>query len=106
MANTYTLKIIKLDVKLLEDELQNIVYQAQFKYIAKSEDDQYSAVMSGSCPIQDPDPENFIPFEDLTEQMVSDWILNIVDFEQLQQALDEQITKKQYPTVESKNVPW
>jgi|14_taG_2_1085336.scaffolds.fasta_scaffold00684_7 hypothetical protein len=106
MANTYTLKIIKLDVKLSEEELQNIVYQAQFRYIAESEDLKYSAAISSSCPIQNPDPENFIPFEDLTEQMVSDWISNIVDFGQYQQTLDEQITKKQYPTVESKSVPW
>jgi hypothetical protein len=106
MANAYNLEILRLEVKLLENTLENVVYQAQFKYIAKSEDRQYSAVMSGSCPIQDPDPENFIPFEDLTEQMVSDWVLDIVDFEQYQQILDEQITKKQYPTVESKDVPW
>ncbi len=106
MANTYNLEILKLEVKLLEDTLENVVFQADWRYTATSENEEYTEESVGLASIPAPDPDNFTPFEDLTEQMVSDWILNIVDFEQYQQTLDEQITKKQYPTIESKNVPW
>ena len=106
MANTNHLKITKLDVKLLEEELQNVVYQAQFKYEAESEDLQHSAIISSSCSIQEPDLDNFIPFEDLSEEMVNEWVLSIIDVSQFQQALDEQILQKQQPIVESKDVPW
>ena len=106
MANTYNLEILKLEVKLLENELENVVFQADWRYTATSENEEYTEESVGLVNLPAPDLDNFTPFDDLTEEIVSDWILNIVNFEQLQQALDEQITEKQYPTTESKNVPW
>ncbi len=106
MANTYNLEILKLQVKILENTLENVVFQADWRYTATSQDGKYVEEIVGLASIPAPDPDNFIPFENLTEEVVSDWILNIVNIEQLQEALDEQIAKKQYPTTESKNVPW
>lgn len=106
MANTYNLEILKLQVKILENTLENVVFQADWRYTATSQDGKYVEEIVGLASIPDPDPDNFIPFENLTEEVVSDWVLNIVNIEQLQQALDEQIAEKQYPTTESKNVPW
>ena len=81
MANTYNLNIIRLEVKVLENELQDVVYIAYFKYTATSDDGVYTESSSGVAQIPAPDPNNFIPFEDLTEQEVKDWVYEVVNFE-------------------------
>jgi len=50
--------------------------------------------------------DNFIPFDDLTEQEVKDWVYEIVNFENFKESLDEIISNKQHPTTEIKDVPW
>lgn len=106
MANTYNLNILKLEVKVLENELQDVVYIAYFKYTATSDDEMYTESCSGVAQIPAPDPNNFIPFEDLTEQDVKNWVYEIVNFENFKESLDGIISNKQHPTTEIKDVPW
>ena len=60
MANTYNLEILRLEVKLLENELENVVFQADWRYTATSEDEQYTAQYVGLANVASPDPDNFV----------------------------------------------
>jgi hypothetical protein len=106
MANTYNLNIVKLDVKVLDNDLSDVVYIVHWKYTATTEDELFTSTMSGIASVASPDPENFIPFEDLTQGQVEGWVESAVDLEKFRSALDNIILEKQTPTTELKDVPW
>lgn len=73
MSITYTWKITSIKAKNTGG-LQNAVVQT---YWTKTGRDEFGneGVFSGATPITvDPDAENFIPFEQLTEEQILDWI--------------------------------
>ena len=106
MANTYNLEILKLEVKLLEDTLENVVFQADWRYTATSENEEYTEECVGLASIPAPDPDNFTPFDDLTEEQVKGWVENEVDFNKFKEYLDNKIEEKINPPTEVKDVPW
>lgn len=106
MANTYKLNIVKLDVKVLDNGLSDVVYVVHWKYTATTQDEEFTSTMSGVANIPSPDPENFIPFENLTQSQVEDWVESAVDLEKFKNTLDNIILEKQTPTTELKDVPW
>ena len=106
MENTYTLKIIKLDVKVLDNDLSDVVYIVHWRYTATSENELFTSTTSGTANIPSPDPENFIPFEDLTQSQVEGWVESAVDLEKFRNILDSIILEKQSPATELKDVPW
>lgn len=106
MANTYNLEILRLEVKLLENTLENVVFQSHWRYTATSEDGQYMEQSIGTADIGAPDPNNFVPFDDLTEEQVAGWVESVIDFEPIKQVLNAAILEKQQPTTEVKDVPW
>jgi len=106
MANTYKLNIVKLDVKVLDNGLSDVVYVVHWKYTATTQDEKFTSTTSGIANIASPDPENFIPFEDLTQSQVEGWVESAVDLEKFREALDDIILEKQTPTTELKDVPW
>lgn len=106
MANTYNLEILKLQVKILENTLENVVFQADWRYTATSQDEEHVEQAVGLASIPAPDPDNFTPFEDLTEEQVKDWVENEVDFNKFKEYLDNIIEEKINPPTEAKDVPW
>jgi hypothetical protein len=106
MANTYNLEILKLEVKLLEDTLENVVFQADWRYTATSENEEYTEESVGLASIPAPDPDNFTPFDDLTEEQVKSWVESEVNFEKYREYLDARIQEKINPPTEAKDVPW
>ena len=106
MANTYNLKIVKLQVKLLENTLENVVFQADWRYTAMSQDEKHIEETVGLAIIPAPDPDNFTPFDDLTEEQVKGWVENEVDFDKIKEYLDSIIEEKINPPTEAKDVPW
>ena len=92
-------------------DVSNIIVQTYWKKIG-TDDDGRTGEFSGATPF-DPssvDPNNFISFDDLTEEIVLGWIQSVVvgDYEshvneQIQRQIDSQI----YPeTEETSNFPW
>ena len=55
MANTYNLEILKLQVKILENTLENVVFQADWRYTATSQDEEHTAQTVGLASIPAPD---------------------------------------------------
>jgi hypothetical protein len=106
----YTWKITGLKRKNSNDA-KNIIVQTYWKKIGT---DQYgnTGEFSGATPfdVKEVDQNNFISYEDLTEETVIEWIKSIVvgDYEQHVNAqIQKQIDEKTNPEVEDREeFPW
>jgi hypothetical protein len=79
-------------------------------WVATQTDGDFTASAYGSLgvPAKDPSDPTFIPFDDLTEEQVKQWVLDTMGEEQvaaLQANLDGQIEAQKHPTSAS-GLPW
>ncbi len=67
---------------------------------------EYSARRYGSCSFQpDPTSKGYVPFEDLTEEMVIGWVQATLDVEAMEASLLAQIEEQKNPKTLKGN-PW
>jgi hypothetical protein len=95
--NTYTFKINAVDCYTSKDGLEKVAYNVHWSYFGT--DGTYTASMIGVQSVGEPDPENFVAFEELTEEQVVEWISAAMDVEQMQTNLDSQIENLAAPKV-------
>lgn len=95
--NTYTWKINAVDCYTSKDGLEKVAYNVHWSYFAT--DGEHTASMIGVQSIGEPDPENFVAFEELTEEQVVEWISATMDVEKMQENLDKQIADLVAPKV-------
>jgi len=110
MANTYTWKVTGIKIKNVSEEKPNAVVQTYWQKIGTDENGN-EGTFSGATPFTVDPTDNsgpFIPFEQLTEEDVLNWIKSIVvgGYEdhvngQIQKQIDEKIS----PISEPK-LPW
>jgi hypothetical protein len=82
------------------------VYTAH--WTASLEDQGESAGAYGSIGFGDPDPGNYTPFDQLTEEEVLQWVFDALGVDQvvsIQEALYQQLQEKLNPT-SAAGVPW
>lgn len=94
--NTYNFKINAVDCYTSKDGLEKVAYNVHWSYFGT--DGTHTASMIGVQSIEEPDPENFVSFEDLTEEQVVGWISASMDIEQMQANLDSQIAELAAPS--------
>jgi len=108
MAITYSWKIIGLKTKD-EGPNKSAVIQTYWQKIG-TDSHGNEGIFSGATPFSaaDMDPEDFIPFEELTERTVIDWVKKVVVGsyeehvnEQIQNQIDEKNSNLQEP-----GLPW
>ena len=97
MANTYTWKINAVDCYTSKDGLENVAYNVHWTLIATN--GEHTAYSIGVHSIGSPNPDNFVAFEDLTEDDVISWISAAMDVEQMRANLDKQIEDLVAPKV-------
>jgi len=69
-------------------------------------DGEFSASSYGTQGFsQDPEAESFVPYEDLTEEMVLGWLFNSLDKDATEDALGAKIEADKNPT-SAAGVPW
>lgn len=90
MANSYTFTIEKLEVKPQFLEKENVVFKVIFRFEGTDEDGNKAYTQLG-FRLNNP-AENFVPFEDLTEETVMSWIAPLYD--NFQEKLKEQVDRK------------
>jgi hypothetical protein len=98
------IQIAQLDRTLPDGCVQTI------HWTATQTDGTFTASAYGSLgvPAKDPSDPGFIPFEELTEEQVKQWVLDTMGEEQveaLQANLDGQINAARFPTSAS-GLPW
>lgn len=108
MANTKKWVIAALDCKPSIDAMVDVVSTIHWRRQATEvvDDKTYTADMYGACTITLPEPESFIDFEDLTEEVVIPWLEATLDVEAIDASLDAQIETQKNPPVVTKKAPW
>jgi len=96
MAN-YKWVINAVDCYTTKDGLEKVAYNVHWSYFLT--EGEHSVSMIGVQSVGSPDPDNFLPFEQLTEEIVVGWIEAAMDVEKMQENLRNQLADKITPKV-------
>ena len=104
MADTvYTWGIAQLE----RHTADGVVYTAH--YTINAADGTYSAGAYGSVGLEQPDPDNIIPFADLTPELVIGWVQEKLGGDEkvaeIEAALQAQLDEQHSPT-KAQGLPW
>ena len=112
MANTYTWDCKTVDVYPTHDSHSDVVYNVHWRLNAESdqqdaEGNNYSASVYGTHSVNADDIANFIPFADLTNDIVTGWVtagLGDDEVANLKLGLDSNIDNQINPTSVTKTI--
>lgn len=106
----YSWKLTSLSKKDTAD-LKNIIVQTRWEKIGTNENGT-TGRFSGATPfdLTEVDPNNFIPYENLTEEIILKWIQSVVvdSYEEhVNQKITKQIEEEENPiSLIEKDFPW
>lgn len=102
----YKFTINALDILKQDNDLQDVVYNIHWTLTASNEQGT-TAYAIGTKKIQAPDPEGFIPYEELTEEIIIGWLQSEgVDSDNLKAILDRNVIEKETPVKETRYNPF
>lgn len=112
MANTYTWDCKTVDVYPEYDSNSDVVYNVHWKLNAESdqqdaEGNNYRASIYSTQQLSVDDIGSFIPFADLTNEIVTGWVTTAMGEEEVQSlkdGLDSNIDSQINPTSETKTI--
>ncbi len=112
MANTYTWDCKTVDVYPTHDSHSDVVYVVHWRLNAVSdqqdaEGNKYAASVYGTHSVNADDISNFVPFADLTNDMVTGWVtagMGDDEVASLKSSLDDQIALLITPTSVTKTI--
>ena len=109
MATTYKWVISALESYPKNAEgLTDVICIVHWRYQAQQVDGEktYNADVYGTLSVAAPDPANFVPYEDVTYEMVCGWLEAGLDKEALEQNLDSQIADQINPKIVTLPLPF
>jgi len=101
--NNITYKINKLEVIPSQNQFINIVKTVHYSVIIK--DNGYSAEIIDYLKLSEPEPFQFIAYDNLTEATVIGWVKSNIDILRIENALKQKLKSIKNPT-ELKDPPW
>ena len=112
MANTYTWDCKTVDTYPTHDSHSDVVYNVHWRLNAESdqqdaEGNNYSASVYGTHSVNADDIANFIPFADLTNDIVTGWVTTGMGDDEvanLKSGLDSNIDNQINPTSVTKTI--
>ncbi len=112
MANTYTWNCKTVDTYPTHDSHSDVVYNVHWRLNAESdqqdaEGNNYSASVYGTHSVNADDISNFIPFADLTNEVVTGWVTTGMGDDEvanLKSGLDSNIENQINPTSVTKTI--
>ena len=112
MSNTYTWDCKTVDVYPNHDSHSDVVYNVHWRLNAESdqqdaEGNNYSASVYGTHSVNADDISNFIPFADLTNDIVTGWVTSGMGDDEvanLKSGLDSNIENQINPTSVTKTI--
>lgn len=102
--NTYHFRINAVDVHTQVGDLEKVVYNVHWSYIAQ-DDNGNAASMIGVQSLEEPDAGSFTSFDQLVQSDIISWIEPLLDTAQMQENLDAQIAELVAPTKQTLQVP-
>lgn len=109
MANTYNWKILQLDAKIHENDLDNVIYTIHWRYVAEDNSDEANPIsrdIIGTLGVTYNPDEPFIEYADLTKEDVVGWLEDELDVENMKSNLDQQIELQKNPVDEYLRPDW
>ncbi len=100
--------IAALNCAVESDGLPNVINVIHWRYQATQVDGDktYFADTYGASSVGQPNPQNFIPYEDVTEAEVIGWLEEILPVEAMQLALENNIALQINPVEVTLPLPW
>ena len=102
--NTYYFRINAVDVHTQVGDLEKVVYNVHWSYIAEDENGNQVS-MIGTQSVEEADADNFTAFDQLVQSDIIAWIEPSMDLAQMQSNLDAQIAERVAPTKQTLQVP-
>ena len=112
MANTYTWDCKTVDTYPTHDSHSDVVYNVHWRLNAESDQqdadgNNYSASVYGTHSVNADDISSFIPFADLTNDIVTGWVTSGMgddEVQSLKDGLDSNIDSQINPTSVTKTI--
>lgn len=105
MTTIFTWTISKLDCYPQVGDETDVVMTAHWQ--CTGTDGTYTAQVYSTCAIPAPAPEDFVPYADLTQDLVLSWIwADGVDKDATEAAVQTQLDNQINPPVVSPPLPW
>lgn len=95
-------KILSIKIRPQQDQFENVISHVGYQVTAT--EDEIEVVYRGECGLKLPE-NSVIPFNELTEEQVIQWVQSVIDVEKLDEVLSKLILRQKYPVVESE-LPW
>ncbi len=109
MATTYKWVVSSLDAYPKDAEgLTDVICVIHYRYQAEQveNDKTYFAEVYGTLSVPSPDPADFVPYDQVTYEMLCSWLEAGLDKEALEENLNSQIEDQINPKVISLPLPF
>ena len=108
METNFQWVISQLNCAVESDGLPNVINVIHWRYNATQVDGDktYFADTYGSSSVSQPNPQNFIPYADVTEQEVINWLEQILPVDIMKTALENNIALQITPVEITLPLPW
>lgn len=107
MSTNYTFNVTQLEIAPTgSDGHTDVVTRVRYNYIGV-DTDGYSGSFAGATPMPTPaDTGSFVPFSQLTEADVVDWLEAVSDKGHMQYMIQKQIANQKEPQSVPAPLPW
>ncbi len=105
MATTFTFSDIKVEIAPSLDGLTDVITRVRYNYKGVDENG-YSGSFPGVTPMPLPGSGSFIPFNQVTEPEVVEWLDEVADKPHMQQQIEKQIQNQITPKYVPVPNPW
>ena len=110
MATNFTWVINQLNcLKENSEGLQDVINVIHWTYNATDIDEtgkEWFASMYGTANVEQPNPQNFIPYADVTEAEVVSWLEQVLPVADMQANLEANIELQKNPIEVTLPLPW
>ena len=104
MAITYTWEFSVFDKAPSSDGLLDVVKTIHWRLNA--EEDGYRATVYGTAILPDPNPDNYVAYEDITKQWAIDATSSVIDVASYEAILAANIERQKNPPIVSSAPPF
>jgi hypothetical protein len=100
--------ISALNCSVEKDGLPKVIHTIHWRYQAEKTEGEktYFVDTYGASGVGQPNPENFIPYEDITEAEIVSWLEATLPIEAMQEGLEAKIEEQINPKELTPPLPW
>jgi hypothetical protein len=108
METNFKWLISSMDCAVESEGLPNVINVIHYRYNATKVEGYktYFAETYGAVNVAQPNPQNFIPYADVTEQEVINWLEQILPIKAMQSSLEANINLQINPVEVTLPLPW